>query len=78
MIAQFPGTCSDCGTKIHPGDEITVVLGEWVHSRCLPEPSSTRAPYPWSPSAYAPKRSREVVVCSVCHYTKPCDCEGEK
>lgn len=42
--ATFPGTCGDCGERIHEGDEIVLVENRgYVHDRC-PDPTERRAP----------------------------------
>lgn len=62
--AQFEGgQCpADCGNRIHEGDLIEKVDGEWVHVECTPAPD----PLELKPSE---------VVCGTCWIVKPCRCD---
>ena len=62
--AQFDGKqCpADCGNRIHEGDLIENVDGEWVHVECAPKAD----PFTLGP--------REV-VCPDCWLVKPCRCD---
>lgn len=34
MLARKPGYCRTCAVGIHVGDEIAVLVGQWVHQAC--------------------------------------------
>lgn len=56
------GQCpAGCGNRIHIGDRIVKVDGEWVHVECAPAPD----PFELKPSE---------VVCPDCFLVRPCRC----
>jgi hypothetical protein len=34
MRARFRGTCPSCDTEIEPGQEVSKLLGKWLHIDC--------------------------------------------
>lgn len=62
--AQYEGgPCpAGCGNRIHEGDAIEKVDGEWVHAECTP----ARDPLELAPNE---------VVCGTCWIVKPCRCD---
>lgn len=63
--ARFEGGfCpAGCGLRIHEGDDIEKVDGEYVHADCAPK---------HDPLELAPSE----VVCPDCWLVKPCRCDG--
>ena len=60
FLAQYHGTCGECGEHISPGEEIQSTLaGEYIHVEC--EPNTAH---------------RHEEVCTKCFLIKPCECDS--
>jgi hypothetical protein len=42
MKARYDGRCSGCGDQISPTDEISILLGKWLHMTCKNQVLATR------------------------------------